>query len=299
MTTKLVSIIIPTYNRGQEVLECIGSLYHITYPNFEILVIDNASKDNTVINIKKKFPNVKIVELAENTGASKARNEGIKYSKGEYLCFVDSDNIVDSNFLTELIFLAESDDRIGFVGPKMHYLKDPKRICYAGADINLITSKTKYIGQNEIDKGQYDSIKEVGHIPNIWLVKKAVINKIGLINTSYHTYYEESDWAMRAKIAGYKIMFCPTSMVYHNVPSPKNEKSLRSFIGFDNQYRVFYAARNRIIYMKKYTTKPKFILFLIFFNNIFLIEYCLIFLFYRRFDLIKSYIKGFLSGFKN
>ena len=298
MATKLVSIIIPTYNREKEVLECIWSLSNITYPNFKIIVVDNGSKDNTILSIKKKFRNVEIIELSENFGASGARNEGIKYAKGEYFCFVDSDNIVDRNFLTELVSLAESDNLIGFVGPKMYYLKDPKRILYAGADINLITSKTKYIGQNEIDKGQYDSIREVGHIPNIWLVKKAAINKIGLIDTSYHTYYEESDWAMRAKKAGYKIMFCPTSVVYHNIPLPAEDRSLRSLIGLDNKYRVFYMARNRSIYMKKYTNKLRFIVFLVFFNNVFLIEYCLIFLFYRRFDLIKSYIKGFLSGIK-
>ncbi|MHB1663651.1 MAG: glycosyltransferase family 2 protein [bacterium] len=298
MTTKLVSIIIPTYNREKEILECIGSLSKVTYPSFEIIVIDNASKDDTTINIKKNFPFVKIIELSENFGASRARNEGIKYAKGEYLCFVDDDNIVDNNFLTELILLAESDELIGFCGPKIYYLNDPRRIWYAGADINLLTSRTKYIGTNKIDKYQYDSLREVGHIPDVWLVKRTVVDKIGLIDINYHTYYEESDWAMRAKKAGYKIMFCPTSIVYHNIPTYK-EKSLRSFIGFDSSYRVFYAARNRIIYMKKYATKPKFILFLIVFNNIFLIAYCLIFLFYGRFDLIKSYTKGFLSGIKN
>ena len=298
MINKLVSIIIPTYNREREVLNCIESLFNITYPNFEILVVDNASMDNTVVSVKKQFANIRVIELSENFGASKARNEGIKYAEGEFLCFVDSDNMVNKNFLTELVLLAESDPLIGFCGPKMYYLNDKTKIWYAGANISLFTSKTKYIGHNQIDRGQYDSIREVGHIPNVWLVKKDVVKKIGLIDINYSMHYEESDWAMRAKKAGYKIMFCPTSVVYHDIPLFKGVKSLRAIIGLDNKYRVFFGARNRVLFMKKYAGKTKFILFLIFFNNVFLIIYCLLFLLYGRIDLVKNYIKGFLIGIK-
>lgn len=299
MKRKLVSIIIPTYNREKEVLECISSLLNISYPNFEIVVVDNASHDNTVVNIKEKFSNIKnikIVELNQNLGASGGRNEGVRHAKGEYLCFVDSDNRVDKNFLTELVNLAETDENIGFVGPKMYYFEDPKRIWYAGAEISLLTSRTRYIGIGEVDKGQHNQIREVGHIPNVWLVKKGVIEKIGMIDTNYIMHYEESDWAMRARKAGYKIMFCPAAVVYHNIPLPKKSKGLRSLIGFDNQYRIFYAARNRTRFMKKFASKLNFVLYLLIFNNLFLIQYCLILLFYRRMDLIKSYIKGYLSG---
>ncbi len=160
----------------------------------------------------------------------------------------------------------------------------------------MLTSRTRYIGINEIDKGQYDQIREVGHIPNVWLVKNSVIEKIGTIDTSYVMHYEESDWAMRAKKAGYKIMFCPTAVVYHNIPLPEEDEGLRSLIGFDNHYRIFYAARNRILFMKKFASKLNFTLYLLIFNNVFLIQYCLIFLFYRRIDLIKSYINGFIAG---
>ncbi|MCM8783433.1 MAG: glycosyltransferase family 2 protein [Candidatus Omnitrophica bacterium] len=299
MEKKLVSIIIPTYNREKEVLECISSLLNISYPNFEIIVVDNASQDNTANIIKEKFSNIKnikILELSQNLGAAGGRNEGIRHAKGEYLCFVDNDNIVDKNFLTELVKLAETDEKIGFVGPKMYYFNDPERIWYAGAEISLLTSRGRYIGISEIDKGQHDRIREVGHIPNVWLVKKCVIEKIGVLDTSYVVCYEESDWAMRARKAGYKIMFCPTAVVYHNIPLRKISKGLRGLIGFDNPYKVFYAARNRTLFMKKFASKLSFILYLLIFNNILLIQYCLIFLYYRRSDLVKSYIKGYLSG---
>lgn len=299
MERKLVSIIIPTYNREKEVLECINSLFNISYPNFELIVVDNASEDNTVVSIKEKFPNIKnlkIIELNQNFGAVGGRNEGIKHARGEYLCFVDSDNIVDKDFLNELVELAEIDEKIGFVGPKMYYFNDPKQIWYAGAEINLLTSKTKYIGLNEIDKGQYDIAREVGHIPNVWLVKRVVIDKIGLIDTSYVMHYEESEWAMRARMAGYKIMFCPQAIVYHDIPLPDGRKSLRGCIGFDNPYRIYYAARNRMLYMKRFASRLNYAIFLLIFNNFFLLMYCIILLSFKRIDLIKAYIKGYVDG---
>jgi GT2 family glycosyltransferase len=179
---------------------------------------------------------------------------------------------------------------------KLSLFKQPTRLWYAGADINLLTSRTKYLGINEIDNGQYDVVREVGHIPNLWLVRKAVIEKIGLIDTSYVMHYEESDWAMRTRLAGYRIMFCPTAVTYHNIPQPESG-TLRGTIGFDNTYRIFYAARNRVLFMKKYSGWIKFLAFILVFNNVFLFKYCIILLRHKRTDLMLSYFRGYMSGF--
>lgn len=292
---KLISVIIVTHNRERDINLCLTSVFKSNYDNYEVIVVDNASNDNTVEVLEKNYCNkIKLIKSDKNLMAGGGRNEGIKHAQGEYLCFVDSDNIVDKNFLTELVKLAESDEEIGFVGPKMYYLKDQKRIWYAGAEINLLTSKTKYTGINKIDNGQYDRICEVGHIPNAWLVKRVVIDKIGLIDTSYVIHYEESDWAIRAKKAGYKIVFCPKSIIYHNISLPK--RGLRGIIGLDSKHRIFYAARNRILFMMKYASRLNFLIFIFIYNNIYLLLYCFILLLYGRIDLILSYIKGYFSG---
>jgi len=298
---KFVSIIIPTFNREKTVINCINSLLNIDFEDFEIIIIDDASKDDTEIRIKECFSGnkkIRYFRLNNNCGVAVARNEGIKHANGDWLCFVDSDNIVDKHFLEELLNLAYSDEKIGFVGPKMCYLNDPKRIWYAGAEINLLTSKTHYIGVNEIDKGQHDQIREVGHIPNVSLIKRDVIKDIGLFDFTYFTTYEESDLAMRAKRSGYKVIFCPTAVVYHDIKSPMHSRELRSLIGFDTQFRAYYAARNRPLFMKKFADKLNFVLFLLIFNNLFLLYYCSFFLFYGKVDLLKAYIKGYLSGIK-
>ncbi len=296
MTDKLASIIIPTHNREGDVLKCLKSVHHISYPNFEVIVIDNASSDNTVAKIREMFNKVKIIEMQKNFGVAVGRNEGLRHAKGDYVCFLDSDNIVDKDFLTELINLVKTDKKIGFVGPKMCYFGDQKLIWYAGADINLWTSKTTYRGLGEIDNGQYDKVSEVGHIPNVWVVKREVIEKIGFMDTSYTMHYEEADWAIRAKEAGYKVVFCPSAVVYHNTPLADKGSGLRGLIGLDNSYRIFFAARNRTLFMKRFTGRFRYLVFILIFNNLFLVGYCLILFYYGRWDLIKSYVRGYLAG---
>lgn len=295
---KLVSIIIPTYNRCQEVLDCLESLSGISYGNVEIIVVDNASTDDTVRAVGEKFPNVRVVQLPENRGAVGGRNEGIKHAKGDYLCFVDSDNIVDKNFLTELVNLAESDKKIGFVGPKMYYYKEPNLIWFAGVKINFLTSRTTYVGINEVDRGQYDKVKEIDQIPNVWLVKREVIDKIGGLDPIYVMSYGEADWPVRAHRAGYKIMYCPKSVVYHNIEVPENRKTSENILIRGSEYRIYYLSRNRILFMKRFAPKLNFVVFLLFFNNIFLLLHCLIFIKYKRTDLIKVYLRGYFDGLK-
>ncbi len=293
---KLVTIIIPTYNRRQEVLCCLKSLFKLDYENFEIIVVDTGSTDDTSRYVKEYYPLVKLIEFKENLGVVDARNIGIKCAKGDFLLFVDSDNIVDSKLICELLSLIETDKTIGFVGPKMYYYKDPNRIWYAGAKINLLTSKTTYIGINEIDYGQYDKIKEVEHIPNVWMVRKEVIDKISVLDPVYVMTYEESDWAVRARKAGFKVMFCPNAKVWHKIPLLKDQKGLRAVIGFDTQYRIYLMSKNRTLFMKRFAPKINFIAYLIFFMNVLNVYYLYLFMKYMRFDLIRPLIKGSIDG---
>ncbi|MDW7731314.1 MAG: glycosyltransferase family 2 protein [Methanolobus sp.] len=293
-----MSIIIPTYNRRQDVLSCLSSLFELDYDNFEIIVVDTGSTDETSYYVKEDYPSVKLIEYEEVLGVVEARNIGIESSKGDFLLFVDSDNIVAPNLIRELLSLMEKDETIGFAGPKMYYHSDPGRIWYAGARINLLTSKTTYIGINEIDHGQYDEIKEVEHIPNVWMVRKKVIDKIGGLDTIYRMTYEESDWAMRAKKAGFKVVFCPTAKVWHKIPLLKDQKGLRAVIGFDTPYRIYQMSRNRTIFMKRFASKFNFIFYFMFFMHMLNIYYLCLFVQFRRFDLIRPLKNGIMDGVK-
>jgi GT2 family glycosyltransferase len=285
-----------TYNRKREVLEALSSLKNQTYKKYEVILVDNASTDGTVKEVTKQFPKVKFV-LNKTNRMAIARNDGIAPSRGKYILFADSDNIFDPNMIKELVILAESDSTIGFVGPKMYFYNAPNTIWYAGADINLLTSKTTYIGINEIDKGQHDQIRPVGHIPNIFLVNRQVITEIGGFDESYIMSYTESDFPMRAKKKGYKILFCPTAKAWHKIPLPGKTTNPVRGLGFESPIRAYYFARNRAILMKKHTSKLNFYFFLLLFYPIFGLYFILQTIKFMRIDILKGYLSGMFNGY--
>ncbi|MFA5047586.1 MAG: glycosyltransferase family 2 protein [Patescibacteria group bacterium] len=288
---KLVSIVIPVYNRREEILNCLNSLKQIDYDNVETIIVDNGSIDNTQEAIQKDFSEVKILRNEQNLMATPARNQGYYVSHGDYILFLDSDNKVAPDFLTKMVELAESDPTIGFVGPKMYYGDTADTICYAGADINMLTSKTTYLGIDQIDRGQFDQVRSVQHIPNCSLVKREVIEKIGPWDASYIMSYEEPDFSVRAMNAGYKIMFCPQSRIWHN------EKGVIRGIGFRSPKRAYYFAKNRAVFMKKYAKKLDFIVFLWLFFPLFFILHFFIFAKEKKWDILWGYWVGTRDGF--
>jgi len=296
MRNRLVSIIIPTYNRAKELKRCLDSLRQINYQPIEIIVVNNASRDQTVQMLRAQFPEIKLISLSENHGAVGGRNAGLKHAQGDYICFVDSDNVLTENFLTELVRAIEQSQDIAFVSPKTYYCQKPKRLWFAGVKISLLTSRTRYLGLNELDRGQYDTTAETDHTPNVWLGKKEIIQKIGPMDEIYVMSYGEADWPMRAKLAGYRALFCHTAIVYHDIAYPKNLKE--NIMTRSSDYRVYYFARNRIIFMKKFAPPLNFILFLLCFNNLFALIYCATFIKYGKWHLARTYLQGVRDGIK-
>lgn len=154
----LVSVVIPTYNRCKEVMECLDSVLKCNYKNLEVIVVDNASTDNTLECLKNLYTGdskIKIIHLRYNKMAAGGRNAGIKVSRGKYLLFLDSDNIVDPLMIDFLVEEMENNKNLGLVGPLMLYEKDKKRIWFKGNKINYVTSKTSYL-----ERGGYLEIKD-------------------------------------------------------------------------------------------------------------------------------------------
>ena len=294
---KKVSIIIPTMNRMDDVTSCVKSVLGSTYKNFEIIVIDNASKDDTAEKLKKlssKENRIKIIESDVNLGAAGGRNKGASYAKGEYLLFVDCDNVIDKRMISHLVKFLETKEDCGMVGPLMLIKKKPKIIWIYFADINMYSSQAKYKGTGEKDEGQYDEVIKVGHLPNCFMIKKEDFFKINGFDEKYIIMFEEADLAEKIKKKLKKNIYLYTkAKTYHNIDLPKtNEKSF----GFRSKERAFLTARNRIYFMKKNTTMIQWLTFFFIFNP-------LIFFFYI-FNLIKNnetkkaieYIKGSAKG---
>lgn len=240
----LVSIITVNYKQALVTNQLLTSLQQITYPNVEIIVVDNNSGEKDVDLINTDYANVKLICNSQNLGFSGGNNTGIKVSKGEYILLLNNDTDVEPGFLEPLTELLERFPYIGAVSPKIKYFYNADTIQYAGySEMNPFTQRVFAIGSKKPDSRVYSHIQET-HFAHgcAMLVRRKVIDQIGLMPEEYFLYYEEHDWSTAIKRGGYKIYYQPRSVVYHK-ESVTTQK--------DSTLKTYYLSRNRILYMRR------------------------------------------------
>jgi len=295
----LVSVIIVTYNQIQDALRCIDSVLVSSYTFFEIIVVDNASSDGTPQELEFKYANkIKLIKSDKNIYAGGGRNLGAKSAKGDFLFFIDSDNVIGSDTILNMVkgFIANKDLSIGMGGPFTYYQSQSQKLCWVNNRISLITSLTFFQGAGEIDYGQYDELSfiEVGHIPNAFMVRSKIFKEVGGIDEDYVMHYEESDLAEKIKRVGYRIVLFPRAKIWHNV-LPGVQQGHKSFKA-GNPNLVYYVTRNRIYFMRKNSGGARIVLFLFLFINIIVFYHLMILLFNRNFSLFKYLLQGYWDG---
>jgi GT2 family glycosyltransferase len=292
---KKISVIIPTMNRVDDVIYCISSILESDYKNVEIIVVDNASIDNTIIMLKNKFSkcrNVKLIESKANLGAGGGRNRGAREAEGEYLLFLDSDNVINREMISNLVDFYEGEKDCGMVGPLMLFKENRNIIWLYFADINMYTSQAKYSGTGELNVGQYGEVIKVGHLPNCFMVKKNDFEKIGGFDEKYIIMYEEADLAERIKkLLKKKIYIYSKAITYHNISLSDTNR-----IGFRSEERAYLTARNRVYFMKKNASSLQFFIFVAIFNPLILIYYEVKLLKNKEYKKALFYLKGDLRG---
>lgn len=232
---ELVSVIIPNWN-GLELMKiCLPSLLKQSYENFEVIVVDNGSSDGSVNYLKVKFPQIKNVVLSKNFGFSKAVNEGIKASKGEFIFLLNNDTEVDKDCIRELVCAVEEHSEVGFVSAKI--LKFDRRgiIDNAGDYLDsvghLLTRGLNEKDDKNFQVGEYIFLATGGGS----LIKRQVFNKIGFFDESYFFYMEDADLCFRAQLAGFKGWFEPEAKIYHmRMASSKKNPVLFDTLVFRN-----------------------------------------------------------------
>ena len=304
----LVSIVIPTHNRKKKLVRLIRSVLNSNYPRkkLEIIVVDDASRDGTYEEIKKKFPHIKVIRNKKEMLVSKSRNVGIKNSKGKYIFLIDDDNVVDKNCILELVKVMETrtNSQIGIAGPITYYLKQPKRIWCAGVRRNMITSLTFKIGADKINKGQFNKLIYSDDFPNAFIIRKELIEKVGLFDEkNFPFHYEEADFGERVRKAGYRIVCNPKAKIWHDIPLPEEVEDKTRLFHVNTERRAYYAGRNRIIFHKKYSKWWQFLLFILIFNWIVTIYYLKVIIFSHRsckdkLRLFFNYLIGICEGLK-
>ena len=299
----IVSVVIPTYNRKGKLTRLINSILESNYPldKLEIIVVDDASTDGTYEEIAKIFPQVKVIRNGRRRLVAASRNIGFQHSKGEFIFFVDDDNVIDKSCIYELVKLMLTVNDVGVAAPIMYYLEDPKRIWCAGVKRNMMTSKTTYVGNGQIDQGQFVKPFESDDFPNAFMVRRKIMEDEGVLfdEKDFPWMYEESDFCYRVKEKGWKVVSVPTAKVWHDVT--RNES-----ITHTTGIKAYFLGRNRILFHKKYGTRIKFLIFIIIFLPIFTIMYIFRYLwkgmnekdFSQGVNLSKFYTRGVIEGLK-
>jgi GT2 family glycosyltransferase len=284
-----IAIVILNWNGLSDTLECIESLKTIVYPNYVIVVIDNASKGSDAEVIQEKFGDfVCVIEEEKNIGFAGGCNKGIRWAQhsgADYILLLNNDTIVDSNFLIELVNIAQNDAQIGIVGPKICYYEQPNKIWSAGGKINFWTGITRFIGRDEIDNGQSGCIEDVDFVSGAaLLIKEKTIRTIGLLNETYFAYYEETEWCTRAKRAGFKVVCVPNSRIWHKVYKRRI-----------SEIEIYYMTRNRFIFVKRNSDAVQLVFFGLFFLTTDLLGQIKTKLFMRPKSFV-AYLRGVCDG---
>lgn len=245
----LVSIVIPTYNRKDKLVRLIKTILESDYPKdkLEIIVVDDASTDNTYNYVKRLFPQIKVIRNEKERLLAESRNTGIRASHGKYIFLIDDDNVVDKSTIKELVEFMEKHPKVGVAGPIMYFLSDPKRIWCAGIRRSYWTTITKLIGFNSIDNGQFRKPYESEDFPNAFIVRREIFKKVGLFNSRlFPIHYDEADFCQRVRKIGYKVMVVPSARIWHDIALP--EQSRMSILHLKSPLRAYYVTRNRVLF---------------------------------------------------
>jgi GT2 family glycosyltransferase len=223
-----VSVIIVNYN-GKELLEnCLESLFKVDYENFEVILVDNNSSDETIVFVTKNYPSIKIIKLDSNKGFAEPNNIAANIAKGDYLLLLNNDTVVTCNFISEMIKIIENDKTIGICQSLL--LKPDRTMDSSGDFIDKLgvvyNSKTKTDEIREISSARGASM----------LIHKEMFDKLGGFDETYFVSFEDVDLGWRTWILGYRVVLIPTSIVYHSAGTTiKKIRSDIAFHGFKNQ----------------------------------------------------------------
>lgn len=292
----LVSVVIVSKDRKKDLIECLDSYLKSSYKRIEIIVVDNASNPPLLLWLPKKYPSVKLITSDTNLGAAEGRNKGLDYSEGEYIVFTDDDAKADKDMIRFLIEAFQKEKNAGIIQPLVYDKQKKNMLQGAGHDIDLTTGRIRAWGVKEIDKGQYDGLREVPMCGCVWMVKREVFDKIGNYDADYFIPYEDSDFSLRTRKAGFKLFCYSIAKTWHQGVKKTYVHPWVEWLGITSKERAYRIARNKMMFMLKNSPFPnKLVFFFIILPN-FVLMHFLIISFSGRFDILGNYLNGVVSG---
>ena len=240
----LVSVVTLNWNQAEVTCDLLDSLSRVTYPRVEVLVVDNGSEPSDVALLSAYFPRPRLVRSPTNLGFTGGNNLGMRLARGEYVLLLNNDVEVEPDFLEPLVAAMEADPGIGAASPKIRYYHEPERIQYAGGTaVDELRGQARWIGGGEVDEGQHDVAgeTELGHGAAL-LIRRRVLEEVGLLGADYFIYYEEIDFGTRLRRAGWRAHYAAASTVWH-------KESVT--VGKASAFKTYFQTRNRVLYLRR------------------------------------------------
>jgi GT2 family glycosyltransferase len=235
-----VTLIVLNWNGRHLLNDCLSALTGLDYPAFTIILVDNASNDDSVTFVRNRFPHVTIYENAVNLGYTGGYNAVLRNLASEFVVLVNPDVVVTPGWLRALIAPFLADARIGITGCKLYY-PGRHKLQHAGGTIVGPRALPRHYGGHTPDVGEHDLLRDVDYVTGAaQAIRRALLDEIGLLDEGYFLYYEDVDLCVRARRAGYRVVYVPDATAVHD------ESSL-SHKGSDAYLRLFHSGRWRYL----------------------------------------------------
>lgn len=245
-----VCIVIVNYNGAKYQNDCIRTIKDSVYQNYEMVVVDNNSTDNSMVMLKREYPEVKTIELKDNRGVTGGNNVGIQYSiqtKAEYTLLMNNDVELDKNTISELVKSASENT---VTVPKILYFDRNDMLWYGGGYLDWKWGTGIHQFYREIDRGQANTQRIVTYSPACcMLIHNSVFERIGMLDEAYFMYFDDTDFCARLEDAGLQLLYVPGSFLWHKVSSSTGGES--------SKLSVYYMSRNHLYYLSKFKKNVK------------------------------------------
>jgi GT2 family glycosyltransferase len=255
-TIPRVWVVVLNWRNFEDTRRCLNSLDQSAYPNLRTILVDNCSQDGSAQHLQAAFPRLCVLFNEANVGFARGCNVGIRKALEDpecaYVLLLNNDATLAPGTLQKSVRFAETDSRIGAISGKILLAKDSRIIWYAGGRIDRWRGRAVVRGFGEIDQGRYDTACEVGFATGaLMLIKRAVIQSVGLLPEEYFFGIEEWDYSLQVKRAGYKLYYLPDFLAYHRADG--------SHWNYDPKF-VYNSYRNKLIFQEKYLPPLTFVI---------------------------------------
>jgi len=248
-----VAIILLNWNGLEHTKKCLDSLREITFANATVIVVDNGSQSEEV-DALRSLGDIVLIENVKNLGFTGGNNVGINYAfeKGfDFIMLLNNDTVVEPNFIEPLI-LALQDPRVGAAQPKINTMSEKNVIWNAGGTFNKVLGRPITIGSGANDIGGYDDAKNIDWITGCCLIfPRHLVSDVGLLNDVFFILFEDVDWSLRARNAGYNLLYIPESKIYH-FESATAKSIVKTKEGTRSPFRQYLNVRNHLFIVRRY-----------------------------------------------